>query len=110
MGSYKPKFIEQSSKPLRTQQRHIAQFKSLGVDRHITPTKALSFHQTKLAFHQSPILIPVPIPVPAPVLAPILALPIINNQDDDGSKELLIDALIGKACRDSDLLDILLTN
>jgi hypothetical protein len=110
MGSYKPKFIEQSSKPLRTQQRHIAQFKSLGVDRHITPTKALSFHQTKLAFHQSPILIPVPIPVPAPVLAPILALPIINDQDDDGSEELLMDALIGEACGDSDLLDIPLTD
>ena len=75
------------------------------MDRHITPTKVLSFHQTKLAFYQ--LLIKQQALLLVPILALILTL---NDQDDDGLEELLIDALISEACGDSDLLDILLTD
>ena len=45
------------------------------------------------------------------LLVPVLALILtLNDQDDDGLEELLIDALISEACGDSDLLDILLTD
>jgi hypothetical protein len=51
-----------------------------------------------LAFHKAPIKQPL-------ALAPELPEP----KEDDGAKELLIDALIGKACRDDDILKELMT-
>jgi hypothetical protein len=57
------------------------------VDRHITPTKVPSFNQSKLHFHNAMLI----------QQSPALALVIASTDKEDGSKELLIDKLIGKA-------------
>ena len=71
----------------------------LRLDRHITPSKVPSFKQQKIAFYKAPLKQP-------PLAFTLEAIP---EEEDDGAKELLIDALIGKACRDDDILEELIT-
>ena len=71
----------------------------LGLNRHITPSKVPSFKQQKIAFYKAPLKQP-------PLAFTLEAIP---EEEDDGAKELLIDALIGKACRDDDILEELIT-
>jgi hypothetical protein len=72
--------------------------KKLGVDRHITLTKNPSFTQKKLAFYQ-----PSVDKQPAALKEqPDTFVP--KEKEDDGAEELLLDALIGEACGDDDIL------
>jgi hypothetical protein len=92
--------MAKKSKPLRTQQDHIAEVKArgtmLGLDRHITPSKVPSFKQQKIAFRKAPL----EQPPPALILEAVL-----EEGEDDGAKELLMDALISEACGDDDILE-----
>jgi hypothetical protein len=92
--------MDETSKPLRTQQYHKALVKRLGVDRHITPTKVPTFTQPKLLAFTQPKLpfYLVPASYPEPLLLP-------KEREDNGATELLLDALIGEACRDNDILE-----
>ena len=67
----------------------------LGLDRHITPSKVPSFKQQKIAFRKAPLEQP----------PPALTLEAVPEEEDDGAEELLIDALIGEACGDDDILE-----
>ena len=67
----------------------------LGLNRHITPFKVPSFKQQKIAFRKAPLK--------QPPFA--LILEVVLEEEDNGAKELLIDALIGKACGDDDILE-----
>ena len=71
----------------------------LGLNRHITPFKVPSFKQQKIAFRKAPLK--------QPPFA--LILEVVLEEEDNGAKELLIDALIGKACGDDDILEELIT-
>jgi hypothetical protein len=67
----------------------------MGLDQHITPSKVPSFKQQKIAFHKRS---------PEPPL-PLYALEVLDNR----AEELLMDALIGEAYGDNDILEELMT-
>jgi hypothetical protein len=89
---------------LRTQQEHKAQAKVRGtmlrLDRHITASKVPSFKQQKISFRKPPLEQQLP--------ALGLEVPeeeVLEEKEDDGAEELLMDSLIGESCGDGDILE-----
>lgn len=101
-GSYVSKILKESAKPLRTQQQHVhdqrakdAQVREQSMKLK-SPIIVPSFKQKKLRFD----IVRGPIDVPRDVQ---LREEQRLEDEDDGEKELLLDALIGDACGDDKL-------
>jgi hypothetical protein len=75
----------------------------LGLDRHITTSKVPSFKQQKIAFRKPPLK------QQLPALALEVPEEVLEEKEDNGAEELLMDSLIGEACGDKDILEELMT-
>ena len=89
---------------MRTQQEHKAKAKvrgtMLGLDRHITASKVPSFKQQKIAFRKPPL------EQQLTALRPeVPEEEVLEEKEDDGAEELLMDSLIGESCGDGDILE-----
>jgi hypothetical protein len=72
----------------------------LGLDRHITASKVPSFKQQKIAFRKPPL------EQQLPALRPeVPEEEMLEEKEDDGAEELLMDSLIGESCADGDILE-----
>jgi len=103
-GSYVSKIAKESVKPLRTQQKHAhdQRAKDTQVARLKTPIIVPSFKQKKLQFG----IIKGPINIPRDMQ---LRKEQRLKDKDDGTNELLMDALIRNTCGDNEALDIRMT-